>query len=86
MQTWALTKIEFCMWTAARPVILNFWTLPTLKNPVWYRHFGPKCTLILRCSQNLGPKLPLGVWECYLNMHAVITALCPSVPLGGTKT
>ena len=36
MQTWALTKIEFCMWTAARPVILNFWTLPTLKNPVWY--------------------------------------------------
>ena len=37
MQTWALTKIEFCMWTAARPVILNFWTLPTLKNPVWTR-------------------------------------------------
>ena len=36
MQTWALTKIEFCMWTAARPVILNFWTLPTLKNPVWH--------------------------------------------------
>eukprot|EP01043_Picozoa_sp_COSAG02_P047297 COSAG02_NODE_4518_length_5271_cov_6.324439_2_plen_39_part_00 len=32
MQTWALTKIEFCIrymymytWTAARPVILNFW-------------------------------------------------------------
>jgi hypothetical protein len=37
-----------------------------------YRHFGPKGTLILRCSQNLGPRVPLVVWECSLNMNAVI--------------
>ena len=49
-----------------------------------YRRFGPKGTLILRCSQNLGPKVPLVVWECYLNMRAVITALCPGVPLVST--
>ena len=42
-----------------------------------YRGFGPKGTLILRCSQNLGPKVPLVLLECYLNMHAVIKICAP---------
>ena len=48
-----------------------------------YRRFGPKGTLILRCSQSLGPEVPLVVWECYLNMNAAIQSdqeLCPIVP------
>jgi hypothetical protein len=43
-----------------------------LLNHTQYRGFGPKGTLILSCSQNLGPRVPMVVWERYLNIHAVI--------------